>query len=391
MKLKKLKEERAGLYAKIDELRKASDGRQMTAEERTNWNQLLKDFEAKEEEVQAEERYLKVAASQAEELNRNPEQADAQQRSREAFVKYLREGRSALSTEERMLIEPRAGLDGVSGTVLIPTSLATAIEVALKSSGGLMNVATVIRTATGNPFSMPTVNDTNNKAVIIGEYQQSSKGKVEFGMVPVKAFTYRSPIVPVSLELLQDSAFDIDTLVGRLIGEAMFRGMNEHFVVGTGVNQPSGLVKGATAYEVDSAAIVADDLLDLMATVNAAYQSQAKFLFNNKTFYSLLKLKDGDGQYIWQPNLSSLGGPTLFSKNYVIDPDMPDVAAGQASVCFGDLSKYMIRMAKDFQSLRLNEMLAEWLCVGIYGYARADGVLLDAGTHPVAKLVHKAI
>jgi HK97 family phage major capsid protein len=67
---------------------------------------------------------------------------------------------------------------------------------------------------------------------------------------------------------------------------------------------------------------------------------------------------------------------------------MADIGAGNASVLFGDLSKYKIRMVKSFSVVRLNELLAEYLSIGLFGFARVDGNLLDAGTHPVKKLVH---
>jgi HK97 family phage major capsid protein len=80
--------------------------------------------------------------------------------------------------------------------------------------------------------------------------------------------------------------------------------------------------------------------------------------------------------------------PTLFAKPYTLNDDMPDIGAGNASVLFCDFSKFKIRMVRDFRVIRLNELLAEYLSVGIFGFARADGILLDAGTNPVKKLVH---
>ena len=75
---------------------------------------------------------------------------------------------------------------------------------------------------------------------------------------------------------------------------------------------------------------------------------------------------------------------------YAAFPDMPDIGAGKASVLFGDFSKFKIRMVKDFRVIRLNELLAEYLSIGIFGFARLDGLLLNAGTHPIKKLVHAA-
>ncbi len=113
-------------------------------------------------------------------------------------------------------------------------------------------------------------------------------------------------------------------------------------------------------------------------------------MFNRNTLWSLVKIKDATGRYIWQEGAKDGTPPTLFGKNYILNDDIDDIAAGKASVLFGDLSKYKIRMVKSFRVIRLNELLAEYLSIGLFGFARMDGILLDAGTHPVHKLVHKA-
>ena len=122
--------------------------------------------------------------------------------------------------------------------------------------------------------------------------------------------------------------------------------------------------------------------------MDSAYAKNGKFMFNRNTLFALAKIKDNDGRYIWQDGTRTGAPSTLFGKNYVINDDMADIGAGNASVLFGDLSKYKIRMVKNFRVIRLNELLAEYLSVGLFGFARVDGTLLDAGTHPVQKLVH---
>ena len=72
------------------------------------------------------------------------------------------------------------------------------------------------------------------KATIVAEYEQSTKRTPTFGSVVLKAYTYRTPIIPVSLELLQDSAFDLDSLLSQLLTESFGRGINEHLTTGTG-------------------------------------------------------------------------------------------------------------------------------------------------------------
>ena len=223
-------------------------------------------------------------------------------------------------------------------------------------------------------------------------YNQSTKSAPTFGSVTLKAYTYRTPIIPVSLELLQDSAFDLDALLSGLLSDAFGRGINEHLTTGDGTGKPKGIVTSAVDCGATPAAtsIKLDDIIDLVKSVDSAYARNGKFMFNKNTLWELAKIKDLEGRYIWQQNVRDGLAPSLFGKPYIINDDVADIGAGNASVLFGDLSKYKIRLVRGFKVIRLNELLAEYLSIGLFGFARADGVLLDAGTHPVKKLVHAA-
>lgn len=397
-KLKSLREARASVFKQVDELRAAADGREMTAEEEGRWQRLLNDYDKADKAVEAEERYMELERRQAEqqfERQATPTQADDPKQAEEyrsAFKDYLLRGGNGISAESRALFEKRAGITGLSAGVIVPAKLAERIELALKAYGGMFEAGTILSTATGGDLIMPTVNDTSAKAVVVPEYNQSTKSAPSFGSETFKAYTYRTPIVPVSLELLQDSSFDLENLLSSLLADSFGRGINEDLTIGSGTNKPKGIVGWATASEAKpaAAAITLDDIIDLIKGVDSAYARNGKFMFNRNTLWSLVKIKDTTGRYIWQEGARDGTPPTLFGKNYILNDDMADIGASNASMLFGDLSKYKIRMVKNFRVIRLNELLAEYLSIGLFGFARADGILLDAGTHPVHKLVHKS-
>lgn len=396
-KLKSLKESRAAIFTQIDELRTATDGREMTSEEEARWQQLLADYEKADRAVEAEERYVEIERRQAERQyaarettdNGSGLQADEY---RSAFRDYLQHGATGVSPESRSLFEQRAGLTGLSAGVLVPATLAENIEVALKAYGGMFEAGTILTTTSGGDLILPTVNDTESKATVVAEYQQSTKSAPSFGSVTLKAYTYRTPIVPVSLELLQDSAFDLEALLSGLLSDSFGRGINADLTSGNGTGKPSGIVGAATACKTAPAAsaVTLDDIIELVKGVDSSYARNGRFMFNRNTLWALVKIKDSTGRYIWQEGARDGTPPTLFGKGYVLNDDLEDIGAGKTSVLFGDLSKYRIRMVKSFRVIRLNELLAEYLSIGLFGFARVDGVLLDAGTHPVHKLVHKS-
>lgn len=392
-KLKALKEKRATIYTSIDELRQATDGREMTAEEQQRWDTMLSDYDKADKAVEAEERFVDIQRKQAEEevAKRDFYIGDLLgEQYRKAFADYILNGASGISPESRATIEQRAGIAGLAGGVTIPTALASEIEIALKTYGGMFEAGTIINTSHGGDLIMPTINDTSAKATIVSEYDQSTKRAPSFGSVTLKAYTYRTPIIPVSQTLIQDSAFNLDAVLSSLLGDSFSRGVNEQLTTGDGTGKPTGIVTAATACTTQAAAtsIKLDDIIDLIKSVNSAYARNGKFMFNRNTLWELAKIKDQTGRYIWQDSARDGTPATLFGKQYVLNDDMADIGAGNASVLFGDLSKYKIRMVKSFSVVRLNELLAEYLSIGLFGFARVDGNLLDAGTHPVKKLVH---
>jgi len=392
-KLKQLKEKRASVFSQIDDLRKAADGRSMTAEEQQRWDTLMTEYNNADKAVEAEERFQQIQQRQAEQQvedrgNTSDEQAAAEHR--QAFADYLLNGVSGISAQNRAIIERRDGITGLAGGVIIPSTIANSIEVALKSYGGMFEAGEIITTANGGDLILPTINDTSSKATIVAEYDQSSKKAPSFGSVTLKAYTYRTPIIPVSQELLQDSAFNLDALLNGLLAESFGRGVNEDLTIGNGTGKPKGIVTAAKACDTNAAAtaISLDNIIDLIKSVNSAYAKTGKFMFNRNTLWELAKIKDQNGRYIWQEGAKDGTPATLFGKQYILNDDVADIGAGNASVLFGDLSKYKIRMVKSFKVIRLNELLAEYLSIGLFGFARVDGTLLDAGTNPIKKLVH---
>ena len=366
-RLKSLREARASVFKQVDELRAAADGREMTAEEEARWQQLLADYDKADKVVEAEERYMELERRQAEqqfEQRAATTQADDLKQAEEyrsAFKDYLLRGGNGISTESRALFEKRAGITGLSAGVIVPTTLADSIEVALKAYGGMFEAGTILSTATGGDLIMPTVNDTSAKASVVAEYNQSTKRAPSFGSETLKAYTYRTPIVPVSLELLQDSSFDLEALLSSLLAESFGRGINEDLTIGSGTGKPKGIVNWATVSDAKpaAAAITLDDIIDLIKGVDSSYAQRGRFMFNRSTLWSLVKIKDTTGRYIWQEGAKDGTPPTLFGKNYILNDDIADIGAGNASMLFGDLSKYKIRMVKNFRIIRVNELLAE--------------------------------
>ncbi|MFI3299247.1 MAG: phage major capsid protein [Rikenellaceae bacterium] len=140
-KLKTLKEKRASIYSEIDELRKATDQQEMTSEEQQRWDALFADYEKADKAVEQEERFESVQRKQLEgrmaQNATNQANQNQEEEYRSAFTEYLLRGSNGINAEQVRMFESRAGLTGLSGGVIIPETLASTLEIALKTYGGM--------------------------------------------------------------------------------------------------------------------------------------------------------------------------------------------------------------------------------------------------------------
>lgn len=388
------------LYDKI-ELEKRS----ATQEEDATLDRLQKEIDAIEKQQQRAEFIEKEEArkAQIEDLQRRSDGLGGtaeEVEARNAFVQYLRGGVGSLTSEQRGLLkfERREGEGQVTSTdakggYLVAKSLSDKVIVALKSKGGFLAEVNILPTSKGGEILIPMLNDTGARATIVGQAgRQLGRGDKSFTSASLVAYTYATPIIPVSFELLEDSEIDIVSLLADCISDSIYRAIIEDITIGDGNGKPQGILVGATK-GVDAAvnAFTYDNLVDLETSVDEAYLINAKWMFNRKTLAVIKKWKDSTGAPIWQPAMDAKTPATILGYPYVINPFMPDIAASAKSIIFGDFKQFTLRQVNGIGIKRLDERLADELNVGFFGYARFDGKLMDAGTHPVKYLQHAAV
>jgi HK97 family phage major capsid protein len=293
--------------------------------------------------------------------------------------------------------ETRAALTGAQSTTTtggytVADAMMQALEVALLRYGAMRQVATVIRTATGGPLPFPTANDTSNKGRLLAENTGATETEMTFGQLVIDAYKYSSDYVLASVEFLQDSSIDVNGFLGNALGTRIGRLQNDHFTTGTGSSQPNGIVTAGTSSSVTfsgTATVTYDNIVDLIHSIDPEYRVNGRFMFHDGALKMLKKIKvlqySGDtiGVPLWQPSLVAGQPDLIHGYPYVVNQSMTTPATGVKSILFGDFSKYIIRDVREVELLRLNERFAEQHSVAFLAFARADGDLLDAGTHPV--------
>lgn len=410
--IKELREQHASIVA---EARKILDAPEFTGDREAEFDKRMADADALNKRIEQEQKLIEAEnrtaarmAQAAEAANKSEAQVrdESEQYSKE-FRNYMRFGLEGVSEENKRLFSNPNRIDtraqsvsggspvGIYGGYTVPQGFFNELERAMKQYGGMLNVGRTIDTATGNDLPMPYSDDTSNVGGILGENQPITETDVTFGHVTLYAWKYTSKLMRVSYELLQDSAFDLETFIAQTAGERLGRILNTHFTTGDASSKPQGVVTGATlgVTGAGTTGITVNDVYDLQHSVDPAYRQNARFMFNDSTLKVLRKLKDSNGRPLWEPQLTALaeGAPSsLAGSPYTINQDVASIGTSAKSMLYGDFSHYFIRRVKDFTLVRLNERYADNLQVGFFVYCRFDGKVKDAGQHPIKYLAHAA-
>ena len=312
---------------------------------------------------------------------------------RQAFYSMIANGGiDGLDSEARNVLrqsEVRTQTAGTTtaGGFTVPTELASFIDKAMAASGPMYdsNLFTVLNTTGGNTFNIPTVDDTAVTAVAHTEGTQPTDdgGKdVTFGQKQLGAFAFDTEWVRWSYELANDSILNVEALLGELLGERLGRIANSKLTTGSGSSDVEGIVtnSGLGKTAAAAAAITADEIIDLIHSVDPAYRASAStaIMMNDSTLAAVRKLKDGNGNYLWQMGNYQAGVPqNLLGYNVVVNQAMDSLATAKKVMLFGDMSKYYVRKVGGPSLFVARERFAP--DYGILGYARFDGVLANTG------------
>jgi len=261
----------------------------------------------------------------------------------------------------------------VDGGYLCPDEFERQIITGLDENNVMRTLAKVITTSAERKIPVAA---TPSTATWVAETAAIPESTVTFGQVVLDAFKL-TDLVKVSIELLQDAAFDLESYLAQEFARAFGAAEEEAMLVGTGTNQPTGLFTdsgGSLGYTAaGAAAITFDDLINLTYSLKSPYRRNAVFLMNDATVAGVRKLKDSNAQYLWSVGLQVGQPDRLLGYPIYTSPYVPTLAAAAYTVAFGDMANYWIadRMGRTVQ--RLNELYAGNALVGFLALERVDG------------------
>lgn len=370
-----LYDKRTGVRAKQAELHAAmeADLNGETAEQRAEWDRMDAEFAELGERIdhlltmEEQNRELNEQRERFEQLVRTPAIVEGETHALEERLRnFVRAGLPdaevwSPSTITISLVErhdlTKGGAAG-TGPELVPTGFVRSLKEHMIEFAGVRRTnAQIYQTSSGENLLIPKTAGYGT-ATLIAEGGPILENDPTFAQVSLGAYKF-GQLIQVSRELVEDSAIDLVSFLGRAAGIAIGTATGGYYITGTGTSQPQGIANAPTAGKTgttgSTVTVAANDLIDLYHSVISGYRAQGYWVMNDLAAAAVRKLRDdsggaGIGNLMWQPGLQAGAPDTIFGRPVVTDPNMPVMAANAYSIAFGDFSAYFA--IRDVNSVR---------------------------------------
>ncbi len=264
------------------------------------------------------------------------------------------------------------------GGYLVPDEFERTLIQALEEEDVFRKLAKIITTSSGDK-KIPVV-VTKGTASWIDEEGAIPESDDSFGQVSIGAYKLAT-MIKVSDELLNDNVFNLESYIAKEFARRIGTKEEEAFFIGDGTGKPTGIFNATGGAEVgvtaaSATAITLDEVMDLFFSLKSPYRKNSTFVMNDATVKAIRKLKDGNGNYIWQPSITAGTPDTILTRPVVTSSFVPAIASGAKSIAFGDFSYYWVADRQGRAFKRLNELYAVTGQVGFVATQRVDGKLV---------------
>lgn len=264
------------------------------------------------------------------------------------------------------------------GGYLVPDEYEKTLVEALEEENIFRKLAHVISTSSGDR-KIPVV-ASKGSASWVDEEGTIPDSDDAFNQVSIGAYKLGT-LIKVSNELLNDSVFNLESYITKEFARRIGSKEEDAFFNGNGTGKPVGIFNATGGAEVgvtaaSATAITADEIIDLFYSLKAPYRKNAVWILNDATIKAIRKLKDNNGNYLWQPSLTAGTPDTILGRPVYTSSYVPTIAAGAKTIAFGDFSYYWIadRAGRNFK--KLTELYAANDQTGFVATQRVDGKLI---------------
>jgi len=304
---------------------------------------LTKTFEEKMATVESDLKAAKERADKLEQkLNRPGATGDDDKAGKveaKAFSAFIRKGREALGADE---VKALRIADDTGGGYLAPEEFVAEVIKDLTFISPVRQAARVGKTSAGEVVIPKRTGKPT--ASWVGETETRPTTQSTYGQAEIEVYEMAC-YVDVSTRLLEDSAVSVDSEVASDLAEEFGRLEAVAFIAGDGVKKPRGFMSNTdvpytfTGNASTLGTAPADKLIDLMYALSPFYRANASWMMNGATLAEIRKLKDSQGQFLWQPSLQVGQPETILGRPVIEAPDMPSIGSAAEPVIFGDFSR----------------------------------------------------
>lgn len=363
MNLKALIEKRNALVEEINAMFETAEKevRALTEDEQST-------FEAKTAELKSLDKTIEGAKDM-----RSLDAMDVPAEERKAVEKDEKVEDVEARAFEQLIRENRTGEMklGENGAV-IPTTIANRILDTVKQIAPLYNLATKFNVKGKLDFPVAKKAITTAYAT---EFTALTSSNVGFEKRTLDGFLVGA-LSKVSVSLINNSQFDIVNYVVNKVAESIALFLEKEIINGAGSTAMTGVLNDTLVKTVETAGDVptADEFIAVQVEVPQAYQAGCAWLVSNKTLLDMRQMKDENGRYFLQNDLTNGFGYTFLGKPVMVSDQMTNT-----NVVYGDFSGYFINIHENASIKVLNEKYADEHAVGVVAWLEVDGKVIEEG------------
>ena len=263
-------------------------------------------------------------------------------------------------------------VSNITGGYMLPATAETKLSKAIAKESVFRQIATHITAYSGNNHILAKDCDDLAAFTAPGEEIPGADGNQDFRDFTVDRHKL-AVIVKLSSDFVHDASFSIEDYLIYRLGKNFGRAEDKGFITGTGTDEPAGILAatGGADVALTTSSLTYDDMLALYHSTDKQYRKNSVWLMNDSTALHLRKLKDDDGNYLW-----NMANDTILGKPVVISEYMPDIEADEKPVVFGDFSYYWIIDRDPVSVQTLKELYLNTGHIGYLAYAFLDGKLI---------------
>lgn len=365
--IKGLEEKRASLVEEMQGIldKAEQEERAFDEEEQKRFDEIEVEIGKIDKTIEAKEKAR--ALGQPKKKEKEPENGEMTVEER-AFVDYVR----GVATNERAA----SNLTYTDNGAIIPSSIVNKILEKVEDICPIYRLAD--RYNVGGTISIPYYDESTSSITMAyaDEFTELTSSSGSFKSISLTGFL-AGALTVLSKRLINNSNFDVLNKIIEYMSKAIAKFIEHECLIGT-TNKADGLSKvtrGATAAKATS--VTADELIDTQESIPDAYQAGAIWIMNKATRTAIRKLKDNDGNYLLNRDVSAKWGYTLLGKDVYCSDNMPTMAAGKAAIYYGDFSGLAVKVAEDANIEVLREKYATQHAVGVVAWMEIDTKVED--------------